>query len=165
MKKTFVLLFTIVLANLARAEDSPSDADTLKAIETICQNPASSEAKTAVKTVYAVAAQTNRVTVSIPPEVTPWLRAVPKTTVPTETTHILRQAYVAGNLRSQIQSHKKGNDVYAGFVQEIATYKLLKKEDPSLKIAGLEKLSEMEAGGQLKTFVDSLIAKNKSLMN
>lgn len=70
-------------------------------------------------------------------------------------TSLLLAAFAAGNVDSQLLRGVKKNDAYAGDLQLIQTYRQLRKKNPKLKIAAVEKMAEMEQRGELKRYLYS----------
>jgi hypothetical protein len=107
-----------------------------KAIAVFRQEPASENGKAAASTILHFAQESPDVEVTMSHTALPWLsvRPVPKYS------NTLLAAYIAGSVRSQLDSGANKNDPVAGAEQVIETYLLLKKAEPDFLIAEVEKL-------------------------
>ena len=150
------LLFS-ASANAHDQPDTPTREEALKAIADFAQSPASKEGKAAAATIVTFAEDSEDVLVRISPAALPWVGEGKNY----KFGPILLAAYVAGNVESQLNSGKKGNDSYAGIQQVMKTYAQLKKTDKTLSIPEIQKFIDLEAKGELKKYLEDALKKEE----
>ncbi|MSR14355.1 MAG: hypothetical protein EXR86_07285 [Gammaproteobacteria bacterium] len=81
---------------------------------------------------------------------------------PPDVQAVLYAAYMGGNLHSQLETHKQGDDPAAGMSAAIDAYAGLKETHADLKIAEFEQLLEAQRAGNLASAVDALASGVKA---
>lgn len=122
----------------------------LKAIEVFQKDPSSTEGLTAASTIMSFAQKSDSVHVALSKAVVPWLK---KQDAPdADTRSMLLAAYVAGDVRAQLQSGKAEDDIYAGWQQVLATYDQLRQINPTVKLPEIDELKNKEKAGTLHSY-------------
>jgi hypothetical protein len=158
MKTLIALLIAAVLfpACALSQEKLPSREEMLKTIESFAKNPRSAEARGAASTIMDFCEKSPDVRITISRKIVPWLSGKPKFNE-----SILLAAYVAGNVKSQLDRQTYTNDSYAGLQQVLKTYAQLKETDKTLDMPDVQKLVDLEAKNQLKNYVDEALKEGK----
>lgn len=157
--KIFAALFLGVCVATALAADPPAQPapQTItkeiarKAIVLFRQEPVSERGKGAASLLIHFARESPDVEVTMSSSALPWL----VTKRPSEYSSTLLVAYIAGSVRSQLDSGATKNDPVAGAEQVIETYHLLQKTDPTFKMEEVEKLIELKTSGKLKEHIEA----------
>jgi hypothetical protein len=154
-----VVLLLVFSANAFSEEKSeaPTKDEALKAIKTFVEDPLSKDAEAAAATIVKFTEKSPDVMVVLSEKVTPWLGDGELG----KNGRILLTAYIAGNVKAQLDARKSANDSYAGILQVIETYAQLKKADKELNMPEVEKLVELKAKDKLKTFVEEALEAEK----
>lgn len=148
-----LLIAAVLLPTSALSQEEPKLAsrdEVLKAVEVFAKSPLSAEAKSAAATIVMFAQESVDVTVVVSQVAVPWLGGGK----PPKFSETLLAAYVAGNIKSQLESRTNANDAYAGVQQVLKTYAQLKESDKELDIPEVQKLVDLEAKKQLKKYLD-----------
>jgi len=74
---------------------------------------------------------------------------------------VLVAAFVAGNVRSQLQSGKVADDSYQGLLAVFKVYEKLREANKDLKIPEIEDLQVKEKAGQLRDFLEKAAAERQ----
>lgn len=146
------LLGTWCLAGMgvAQADKVISKDAVLKAIGVFQKDPSSAEGVAAASTIIAFAKTSDAVHISLSKAIAPWLKS--QDAPDADTRSMLLSAYVAGDVRSQLQSGKAGDDIYAGWQQVIATYDQLHQINPTVKFPEIDDLKAKEKTGTLRSY-------------
>lgn len=139
------LLVTLVLH--APGQSKPIfKEDALKAIAVFREAPDSPQGQEAAATIVRFAHESANVELQLSPKLTPWLAVKP------EPMHskLLLAAYMAGSIRSQLDSGIKKHDPVAGVKQVIETYQLLQKTDPGYRVEVVERFIQQKAEEKLQ---------------
>ncbi|PTY04452.1 hypothetical protein DB346_03180 [Verrucomicrobia bacterium LW23] len=75
---------------------------------------------------------------------------------------LLFVAFLAGNIKPQVDKGVVKDHSYEGVLQVIQTYDQLKALNPKMNIDAIEKFRAMEKGGQLKQWVEDTVARETS---
>jgi len=134
-----------------QSEDHVTQDVALKSISTFREDPESERGHVAAAIIVRFAKESPDVEVTAGPGFLPWMSAKP---LPKESSTLLA-AYIAGSVRSQLESGRTKNDALAGEEQVIETYLKLQKNTPSLHIDAVEKLIDLQKQGKLKEYLDS----------
>jgi len=124
----------------------------LNAIATFRADPTSPAAQPAARLVKEFAENSGDVRVTITKKAVP---LISHHELPISQTHPLTQAFLIGNVRSQLLHNRIGDDCYAGGRQVIETYRQLQKKNPRLRINEIEKFVELEKAGKLKAYLST----------
>lgn len=153
------LLGLLILLGLqtAQADKAVSRDAVRKAIELFQQDPSSVGGLSAASSIMAFAKSSDAVHISISKAVAPWLKS--QDAPDADTRSILLAAYVAGNVRSQLDSGKAQDDVYAGWQQVIATYDQLRQINPTVKMPEIDDLKAKEKAGTLRAYAAARTGK------
>jgi hypothetical protein len=156
MKPTYLTIASIisfaVCAPAAEPESPISNEAVRAAIATFRQNPLSPEGRAAGEVVRSFAEKTDTVVVQMSDKVTPFVNN-PELLTADRT--LLRNAFIVGNVDSQLSRKERKDDPYAGVSEVIHTYREMQKRNPTLKLAGIENFIDLEKHGELKTYVNS----------
>src|SRR3990172_12924897 len=106
----------------------------LRAIKIFEDDPLSEQAKEAISTVIRFAETSDVVTITIASKYIPWIDDGKEY----KNSHILLGAYIAGNLKAQLERRIKRNQPYDGILQVISAYKQLSKANAIEKIDAIE---------------------------
>ena len=159
-KRMCLILLTMILLTvpgLAWAADSPTaslpnkDA-IIAAANLIEQEPFSQLGDTARGVIEDFAVKSDDVTVILAPSLLPWYGK-------SQWDKMLVGSYFAGNVRAQLQQHKKQNDSYAGTLMVLHTYSEIQKNDKSFQLPELEKFKTLEQNHKLQQYLVDLEAK------
>ena len=154
MKPTHLILASLALSAICSfaAEPDVTKEDARAAIATFRQDPLSPQGEAAGERVRAFAEKDTSVIVEIGGKVTPFLN---NPNLITEKRSALRNAFIVGNVDSQLSKNEKKSDPYAGVLEVIRVYKEMQKRDPSLKLPAIENFIQLEKKGQLKAYANS----------
>lgn len=151
---TIFLLFLFMLANPLRAQESdiqiPPDL-ALRSIARFEQDPLGPESEALAFVISNFAGQ------SYYCEIIPFEQAMPwfDTELPFAYSGPLMSAYLAGNIRSQLESNRIGDDPYAGAVMMLEVYELIKEENPRFSVPELEELIVQRDRQALRQYLES----------
>lgn len=152
-----VAFLCLAHAAVAQGANKPiSGEEVLKAIQVFSRSPQSEEGRLAASTITRYANASDDVAVSLTPEIVPWF-GIPK---PPKHSGTLLAAFIAGNVKSQVEKKTKGDDSHAGLQQVIKTYAQLKESDKSYSVPEVEKFVELESKGELKKYVEDAAKKD-----
>ncbi len=147
------LAFVALALSVADAADPVITKEiALKAIMIFRDDPLSEDGRAAAAIIITFVDKNHDVLVALNKKAFPVFDAPG---VSQKETSLLLAAFTAGNVDSQLLRGVRKDDAYAGDLQLIQTYRQLQKKNPRLKIAGVEKLAEMEQRGQLKAYLSS----------
>lgn len=131
--------------------------DALKAIATFNETPVSRLGKEASAIILDFAEKSESVDVLITLVATPWMSGDDEENL----NDTLLVAYVAGNVKSQLDRGVTSNDSYAGVRQVLKTYAQLQKQNKGFRVAAVEKFKELEEKKGLKKYLDDAIRKER----
>jgi hypothetical protein len=155
MKRHVAALVLFVAAAVSSPAQQPKQtipkADVLQAIADFRAEPESARGNGAASVIVRFAQDSPDVTVSGSPALQPWMAPKP----PPKQSRTLLVAYIAGSVRSQLESGKTKDDTLAGEEQVIETYQKIQQTTPDLHIAEVEKLVALQKQGKLKEYLDS----------
>jgi hypothetical protein len=134
-----------------QSDDKVTKEVALKSIATFREDPESERAHAAALLVVRFAKESPDVKVTAGKRYLPWMDTQP---IP-KPSSILLAAYIAGSVRSQLESGKAKNDPLAGEEQVIETYQKLQRTNPDLRIEAVEKLIELQKQGKLKEYLEA----------
>ncbi len=141
----------LLLVATASAEPKPTKEMALKAADFFRQaDPMSEEAQGAVGAVFRFVDASPNVVVRITPRAVPFMNAKQLSRLQER---ILLGAFVVGNARAQLIRGKGGDDSYSGDRQLIESYHRMQKNAPQLRVPEIEKLVELEAKGELRSYL------------
>jgi hypothetical protein len=155
-----LLIAAVLLPTGALSQEKPklpSREEVLKAVEIFAKSPLSAQGKAAAASIARFAQESDDVTVVVSPKAVPWLESAK----PPKFSETLLAAYLAGNVKSQLERQTNANDSYAGVQQVLKTYAQLKEADKTLDIPELQKLVDLEAKKQLRKYVDDALKKEE----
>ena len=157
---TTVLLSTALLMQAIIDDPTtvPSKPDALAAIDRFLASPGPGDD---AKVINRFAEESKDCLVSISPNVLPWV-----TRDPAYKYHgALLTAFIAGNVRSQLQSGKVEDDAYAGTLAVIQAYNKLRERDKDFTAPEIEKQIALEKTGELKAHIEKAAAEAKKEQN
>jgi hypothetical protein len=153
MKPTYLTIVSLILfaAALPAAEPETPSADAVRAaITTFRQDPLSPEGRAAGDLVRAFAYKSDTVLVKMGGRVTPFLE---NPNLLTEDRGLLQNAFVVGNVDSQLSHNERKDDPYGGMLEVIRTYREMQKRKPTFVLPGLEQFIQMDKRGELKNYL------------
>jgi hypothetical protein len=98
------------------------------------------------------------VLISLDSSVVSWMRHQPKY----EQADLLLAVFVAGNVRSQLESGEPGDDSYAGLQEVFRVYRDLQRRQADVKIPEIETLMDKDKVGTLKSYLAERAAAQRS---
>ena len=124
-------------------------------IEQFLADPTSESSADAAKAIAVYVTESKVVDVDISTKVCVWVLS----NAEQGTKELLLAAFMAGNVRSQLDTGTKQDDSYSGIVQALRVYRALKAQNPNLKEAGMDRFAAMQAKGELNQHVLDLRAE------
>jgi hypothetical protein len=135
---------------------APDDEARIRAqIELFLADPTSETGSDAASAIAVYVNESKAVDVQISTKVCVWVLSGAEQ----DTKEKLLAAFMAGNVRSQLDTGTKRDDSYSGIVQALRVYRALKAQNPSLKEAGMERFATMQAKGELNQHILDLRAE------
>ena len=143
----------LLTVQLPAAEPIPISKDTTRnAITVFRQDPLSPQGRAAGEIVRSFAEKTDVVLLKITDKLVPF--QTNGSLVPEDRT-LLLDAYIVGNVDSQLLRNEKKDDPYAGVSEVIQTYRQMQKQTPTLQLPEVENFIDLEKRGELKQYVAS----------
>ena len=155
MNQSLLILGTLILltGQLPAADPIPISKEKARdAIMVFRQDPLSPQGRAAGEIVRSFAEKSDLVLLKITDKLVPFQTNL--SLVPEDRT-LLLDAYVVGNVDSQLLRNEKKDDPYAGVSEVIQTYRQMQKQTPTLQIPEVENLIDLEKRGELKQYVAS----------
>lgn len=154
MRKTSLALSIIILVAFDSRAAEPEVLVTKdmarNAIAVFRQDPFSPRGRAAGEVVRRFAEKDDSVIVQITGKVLPFISDLK---VMQEDRTLLLDAFVVGNVDAQFLRNEKKDDAYSGVTEMIETYRAMKKRNPAVNIADVEKFIELEKHGELKKYL------------
>jgi hypothetical protein len=152
-------VLSLVLAPSAALVPDPAPGDDeakIRAqIEQFLADPAAEASSDAASAIAVYVNESKVVDVQISTKVCVWVLS----NAEQGTKELLLAAFMAGNVRSQLDTGTKQDDSYSGIVQALRVYRALKAQNPGLKEAGMDKFAAMQAKGELNQYILDLRAE------
>jgi hypothetical protein len=144
----------IVLATLqaAKSECIVTHDAVLKEILIFSRAPLTEDGRGAAAVIVRFAQESEHVTITLSSAVTPWIGGKQEY----KYSEILLAAYIAGNLKSQLERGKNEDDPHAGLVQVFKTYAQLKEADGKFKVPEIDKLMELHSENKLEEYLKNI---------
>ncbi len=120
----------------------------LHAIETFATAPLSKSGTIAMAKIVTFAQTSDTVLVTITPEYCPWIM-----NQQIKQKHVLLAAYIAGNIKPQIEQHKAKNHAYEGVIYLLSVYKKLRQQASIRRVESIENMIELKNNGKLKQYI------------
>lgn len=156
MKPSFLIVGTVIVFAVCSPAAEPvlpiSKETVRSAIALFRQDPQSPRGRAAGEIVRSFAEKNDGVSVEVTSKLAPFLS---NTKIPQEDRTLLLDAFIVGNVDSQILRNEKKDDPYAGVSEVIQTYRQMQKRDPTLNLPEIENFIELEKRGELKKYVVS----------
>jgi hypothetical protein len=144
------LLIVVVCAALspAHAQDVTkySPETILQLIGILVRDPISERGLAARAVILEFAEKSDTVLIEVSERAMPWAA---DDRVPQQARLVLTGAYVAGNVKSQLERKVNANDSMAGWKEVFRAYDILRKHAGGLRVPGVEKLLEEDKSGKL----------------
>ena len=147
---TASVVITFALAAYAAAQ-TPTTQQVRDAIDALEKDPMSAREKGHTATIIKFAEDSPDVSVSLDPAFLPFTDR--KENGDDKNAPLLLAAFVAGNVRSQLDSKKNADDTHAGLLTTFKVYHKIREAHPDYKDARLEELEAMEKSGKLKDHI------------
>jgi hypothetical protein len=155
LHRTAGLLLALLLV-LATARAEPvTRHEVLAAIAVLEDDVTSAGAVDAAATVARFGQESDSVLITVGAETLPWVQ----TDVPEAEARVralLMAAYFAGDIKSQLEKRRPGDDPYSGWLFVIKAYRQILKHQPDMVIPEIEELVKKEKAGTLKHEADEL---------
>jgi hypothetical protein len=153
------ILLSVLLLLAAEPSTQPAGGATDKAtiravIDDFLKSPANDHR---ARQIMKFAQDSDDVLISLDSMVVNWMRHQPKY----EQADMLLAVFVAGNVRSQLESGKVADDSYAGLQEVFRVYRDLQQKQSALKIPEIESLIEKDKAGTLKSFIAERAASHE----
>jgi hypothetical protein len=146
------LFLSLLVGAPAQSPKSPITKDNVRqAIALFREDPTSERGRGAASIIVHFAEESADVEVVISPSVLPWLGSKPTP----KYSDTLLAAYLAGTVRSQLESGVTKSDPVAGVEQVIETYLKLKKTEPNLRVPVVETFIQLKTQGKLKEHLET----------
>lgn len=160
MRRIIAILTCSLVVLSAWAQDVTKYApDTiLQLIGILERDPFSERGLAARAVILEFAEKSDTVLVEVSERAMPWLEDAQ---VPERAKLVLTAAYVAGNVKSQLERKVNANDSLAGWKQVFRAYDALRKHSPGIRVAGVEELLEEEKSGKLPARASELEGQEK----
>jgi len=147
------VIILLTLSSPAGEPVSPISKETVRsAIELFRQDPLSPRGRAAGEMVRVFAEKDDSVVVQVNPKLASFLNDVKITR---EDRALLLDAFVIGNVDSQLLRNEKKEDPYGGVSEVIEIYRKMQALDSALHIPDVEKFIDLEKRGELKQFATS----------
>ncbi len=130
-------------------QDEMTAESALRAIKTFQDDPLNKEAGAEI---VRFAQASDAVTITIASKYCPWIERGKEV----KNGHILLCAYIAGNLKAQLEKKVNKDQPYDGVLQVISTYKQLLKTNATEKVDSIEKWIGLQQAGKLKSHIEGL---------
>jgi hypothetical protein len=156
MKPLFLAVGTIIVfavGSSAAEPGLPISKETVRsAIALFRQDPLSPRGRAAGEIIRSFAEKNDSVVVEVTSKLAPFLT---NTRILQEDRTLLLDAFVVGNVDSQLLRNEKKDDPYAGVSEVIEVYRQMQKRDQALQIPEVENFIDLEKRGELKRYATS----------
>ena len=154
MSRPIIVLLTtlcLLLAPRALQAGPPTTQQAQAAIDAVLTDPLAAEKDGHAATVMSFAEQSPDVSVIIDAELLPFAndRQNPHA-------RLLLASFVAGNVKSQLDSGKNKDDSYAGMQSLFKAYRAIRSTKQDYKVESIDKLEAMDNQGKLKAKVEEI---------
>ena len=147
-----------VLSTRAQNVAKYSPDTILQLIGILERDPISERGIAARAVIVEFAEKSDTVLVEVSERAMPWIL---DKRVPEQARAVLTAAYVAGNVKSQLERKVNANDSLAGWKQVFNAYEALRKHSPGIRVPGVEELLEEEKSGKLPARASELDGQGK----
>jgi hypothetical protein len=148
------LLAALVPGSSPAAEPPITEKDVREAIATLMARPLTPAGEAAAKKIAVFAVKSKDVVVVLGEEM-PWLKKKPKHGM------LLMSAYIAGSVRSQLDTGVMRHDPYSALLSVFRLYRVLRKEDPKYRVPEIEALLKLHEEGKRMKHLLTLAEKKK----
>jgi len=142
-----IMTFAQVVVPQETKKETPTKSDVLAAIDRFLANPGPGDD---AQCINQFAQESPDCMVGISENVLPWTKLQP---APKYSGGLLT-AFVAGNVKAQLESGKNADHPYAGLLAVFKVYDKLRERDKEFKIAEIDELIAKEKNGELKAWVE-----------
>ncbi|MBC8104953.1 MAG: hypothetical protein H7Z14_00050 [Anaerolineae bacterium] len=157
MLTTLLISMTLLLAQPATAPAADAKLDKaqfMAAVERFMNQPAMGADS---ETIGKFAQESEDCLVGLSPDVLTWRQHKPSYAQGP----VLTTAFVAGNVKAQLDSGKNADDPYAGLLSAIKVYEKLRAADASIKVPELDEMIALEKKGELKAWAEKAAQGSK----
>jgi hypothetical protein len=133
----------------------PTEQEVRAAIDAIEKDPVAAARTDHLKTVMTFAEESPDVMVMLDPELLPLWANKTDPHAP-----LLNAAFVAGNVKSQLDSKKNKDDSYAGLQMMFKAYHAIQASEKEYKVEAIDKLEALDKEGKLKEKVEQVQKKH-----
>jgi hypothetical protein len=147
---SFLMLCVVMLPCVARGV-VPTEQEVRAAIDAIEKDPLGAVEAGHAKTVMTFAEESPEVLIMLDRELLP-------TWGDKKDPHaaVLNAAFVAGNVKAQLDAKKNKDDSYAGLQSLFKAYHAIQAKDNQYKVDAIDKLEAMDKEGKLKAKVEEI---------
>ena len=153
----YALMLLICLVTLPRVTNAavPTEQEVRAAIEAIAKDPLAAAKTDHVQTVMTFAEESPDVMIMLEGEILPtWADRSDRHAA------LLNAAFVAGNVKSQLDSKKNKDDSYAGLQMMFKAYHAIQASEKDYKVEAIDKLEALDKDGKLKEKVEQVQKKH-----
>ncbi len=149
MRRFLLFVLACVAVQAVRAQDVTkySPETILQLISILERDPMSERGVAARSVILEYAEKSDIVLIEVSERAMPWVK---DQRVPEQARLVLTGAYVAGNVKSQLERKVNANDSLAGWKEVFRAYDVLRKHTGGLRVPGVEVLLEEDKNGKLK---------------
>jgi len=147
----FFLMVAVALATMlpAQAAELPTSEKILTIVRAWEQNPITPALHQQIWQVVRFARESPLVQVRVSPVSCPYVKEDDDVCGP-----VLLAAYLAGNMKAQLETGLPGDQSYEGVLFSLHMYQVLRRERPGYRSPGLDQLAELESRGELRAYLD-----------
>ena len=149
MRRFLLLFLACATVHAVRAQDVTkyTPETILQLISILERDPIGERGVAARSVILEFAEKSDTVLIEVSERAMPW---VADQRVPEQALLVLTGAYVAGNVKSQLERKVNANDSLAGWKEVFRAYDVLRKHSGGLRVPGVEKLLEEDKAGKLQ---------------
>ena len=157
---TYALMSVLVLltapptSQLASLPPDPGKAEIRRVIDEFLKSPAKDDR---AGKIMKFAQDSEDVSIVLDDQVLSWMTHRPKY----EQADLLMAVFVAGDVRSQLDSGKNADDSYAGLQEVFRIYREMQQNQAGLKLPEIDALIEKDKAGTLKPFLADRAAAHR----
>ena len=151
LKGVLVTLMCLLLSRPASAAAVPTVEEVRAAIAAIETDPLNAEKAGHVKTVMTFAEESPDVLIMLDREILPTWGDKQDPRAP-----LLSAAFVAGNVKAQLDAKKNKDDSYAGLQTLFKVYHAVQASDKDYKVDAIDKLEALDKEGKLQAKVEEV---------
>lgn len=157
---TVSLFLSVLLAGTPLAAQPISRQEVMAAIGTLERDVTGPGAMQAAVTITRFGKESDAVTLIVGPETLPWVRT-DVSEAQARIRALVMAAYFGGDIKSQLQKGRPGDDPYRGWLAAIRAYRQIQRQEPGMVIPELEVLARQRRDGTLRQRADELLKRQR----